>query len=138
MRIEDWRSVAELELIVKQIAEEDPEEVELDAVEATSVRLTDVMQVARQITVASRQDGKIRFEIILKGDINSIDAQVQKTLEAIFKSLSGNTITITDVQAGCIKITLQGSPGDVAKLIDQITSGELTEIYGFPVEDTQL
>ena len=140
LRIEDWHSVAELEPIVAQTELDNSGDVaESNVAEALAFQSSCVKQVAsRQIIVSDQKNGEVRFEIILKGDIVSIDDQVQKTLETIFRSLSGNTITITDIQAGSIRITLQGSPGDAAKLIDKLTSGELTEINGFPVEDIQI
>ncbi|WP_348231053.1 pentapeptide repeat-containing protein [Trichocoleus desertorum] len=96
------------------------------------------LTAARQITVANRGNGEVQFEIVLKGNVASIDEQVQKTLETIFRSLSGSTITITDIQAGSIRIKMQGSPEDVARLLDRLTSGELAEIDGLPIEDIQI
>jgi uncharacterized protein YjbI with pentapeptide repeats len=140
LRIKDWRGVAELEPLVAQCASEAAEEeAELEVVEAVvSQPMTMNLTATRQITVANRENGEVQFEIVLKGDIASIDDQVQKTLGTIFRSLAGSTITITDIQAGSIRIKLQGSPEDVARLIDRLNSGELTEINGFPVEDIQI
>ncbi|WP_313929987.1 pentapeptide repeat-containing protein [Trichocoleus sp. FACHB-262] len=140
LKIEDWRSVAELESLVAQCElEAAGEEVELDVAEAIASQPTAMnLTAARRITVANRENGKVQFEIVLKGDIASIDDQVQKTLETIFRSLLGSSITITDIQAGSIRIKLQGSPEDFARLIDRLTSGELIEINGFPVENIQI
>ncbi|MEP0873695.1 pentapeptide repeat-containing protein [Trichocoleus desertorum AS-A10] len=140
LKIEDWRSIAELEPLVAQFASEAPgKEVELDVVEAiASQPMTMNLTAARHITIANRENGEVQFEIVLKGDIASIDDQVQKTLETIFRRLSGSTITITDIKAGSIRIKLQGSPEDAARLIDRLNSGELTEIDGLPVEDIQI
>jgi uncharacterized protein YjbI with pentapeptide repeats len=141
LRIEDWRGVAELEPLVAQCASEAAEEeAELDVVvEAIASQPMNMsLTVARQITIADRNNGEVQFEIVLKGDIASIDDQVQKTLGTIFRSLSGSTITITDIQSGSIRIKLQGSPEDVARLIDQLNSGELPEINGFPVKNIQI
>jgi uncharacterized protein YjbI with pentapeptide repeats len=138
LKIEDWRRVAELEPIVNQCETEASEEAEEPQISKTIVsQFVDMKQTTlRQITVANRKNGEVQFEIVLKGDIDSIDDQVQKTLETILRSLSGNTITITDIQEGSIKIKIQGSPRDIAKLIDRLNSREITEINGFPIEDT--
>ncbi|MEP0873693.1 pentapeptide repeat-containing protein [Trichocoleus desertorum AS-A10] len=140
LRIEDWRTIAELEPLVAQCASEaSKKEAELDVVEAiASQPMNTSLTAARHITVASRENGEVQFEIVLRGDIASIDDQVQKTLETIFRRLSGSTITITDIKAGSIRIKLQGSPEDAARLIDRLTSGELTEVNGLPIENIQI
>ena len=141
LRIADWRSVAELEPLVAQCGLAHPENVaEVDVV--TEAIVSQPMNMSflatRQITVTARENGKVQFEIVLNGDIASIDVQVQKTLETILRSWSGNTITITEIQPGSIRIKIQGSPQDAARLIDRLTSGEVKEINSLPVEDIQI
>jgi hypothetical protein len=137
---EDWKRIAELEPVVEQWGlEESGKVAESIVVEVTADQpMSMKLMAARQITVADRESGKVHCEIVLEGDIASIDAQVQKTLETILRNLSGPTITITDIQAGSIRIRIQGSSKDAARLIDRFTSGKFTEINEFPVEHVEI
>ena len=90
----------------------------------------------RKITVIEQKTGKIKAEIKLEGDINSVSNL--KILEAILREYSGNTITIQDIQEGSIKLTIEGSPEDIEQLVSLIKSGDLKQIDGFPVEDIQV
>ncbi len=90
----------------------------------------------RQVTVIEQETGKIKAEIKLQGDIDSVSSL--KILEAILREHSGNTITIQDIQEGSIKLTIEGSPEDIEQLVSLIKSGELKKIDGFPVEDIQV
>ena len=54
------------------------------------------------------------------------------------KNAGGDTIRITDVRSGSIKLTVQGSPRDIARLLDQINARNLTEVEGLPIQNCQI
>ena len=54
------------------------------------------------------------------------------------KNAGGDTIRITDVRSGSIKVTVQGSPRDIARLLDQINARNLTEVEGLPIQNCQI
>ena len=91
---------------------------------------------SRQVTIIEPSTGTIKAEITLTGNINSVSNL--KILETILREHSGNTIQIQDIQEGSIKLTIEGSPEDIKKLVARIKSGELSQIYTFPVEDIQI
>jgi uncharacterized protein YjbI with pentapeptide repeats len=94
-----------------------------------------VQAVHRQVTVVDKQSQKIAI-ITLEGDINSIGNL--KVIECILREYSGNSINITDIQAGSIRLIVEGSQEDIERLVSRIQSGELKELSGFPVEDIQI
>ncbi|MCC3531410.1 MAG: pentapeptide repeat-containing protein [Microcoleus sp. PH2017_22_RUC_O_B] len=92
--------------------------------------------LGRQVTVIDKHSQGIKAVITLQGDISLIsDPQI---LEAILKKYGGDSIHITDIQKGSIKLIIEGSQEDIERLLIQIQSGELTELDGFPVEDAQI
>ncbi|MBP5974767.1 pentapeptide repeat-containing protein [Brasilonema sp. CT11] len=90
----------------------------------------------RQVTVIDTLSKKIKAEIILKGDINS-DHNF-KILQLILQEHSGDTITITDIQEGSIRLIVEGSQKHIERLVFQFKSGKLKEVNDFPVEDAQI
>ena len=90
----------------------------------------------RQVTVLDKDCGTIKVQITLQGDINSVSNL--RILESILREHSGDTIRIIDIQAGSIKLTIEGSQEDIERLLEGIGSGELTEINGFPVQNIQV
>jgi len=92
--------------------------------------------LGRQVTVIDKQSQEIKAVITLQGDISLIsDPQI---FEALFKKYGRDTIHITDIREGSIKLIIEGSQEDIERLLIQIKSGELTELDGFPVEDAQI
>ena len=87
----------------------------------------------RRVTVIDQQTETKKAVITLQGDIESVTNL--KILQAILREHSGNTIEIQDIQPGSIKISLEGSPEDIEKLITAIKSGELKQLDDFPIED---
>ena len=59
-------------------------------------------------------------------------------MELCMKNAGGDTIRITDVRSGSIKVTVQGSPRDIARLLDQINARNLTEVEGLPIQDCRI
>ena len=92
--------------------------------------------LSRTVTVVDKPSQTIKSVIKLNGDIDSI-ANIQ-ILAFILKQYGGDTIEITDIQEGSIKLVIEGSQEDIQRLLIQIKSGELTELDGFPVEDAQI
>ena len=54
------------------------------------------------------------------------------------KNAGGDTIRITDVRSGSIKLTVQGSPRDIARLLDQINARNFTEVEGLSIRDCRI
>lgn len=96
----------------------------------------EVQTVSRQVTVIDRQNGTTKAVITLEGNINSVSNF--KILQLILREYSGDTVEITDIQEGSIRLIVKGSQEDIQRLISRIKSGELKEVDGFPVEDIQM
>ncbi|NES20938.1 MAG: pentapeptide repeat-containing protein [Symploca sp. SIO3E6] len=95
------------------------------------------MQVLkRQVTVLEKESQQTKAVITLEGDINSPPNLA--ILALTLKTYSGHTIKIIDIQEGSIKITVEGSPEDIEKLLSNFQAGEIQELEGFPVEDIQV
>jgi tetratricopeptide (TPR) repeat protein len=92
--------------------------------------------LVRQVNIVENISQTTKTVITLKGDINSI-SNIQ-VIAAILKEHGGDTIQITDIQEGSIKLIIEGSQEDIDRLLIKIQSGELTELDGFPVEDAQI
>ncbi|QKQ75620.1 pentapeptide repeat-containing protein [Nostoc sp. TCL240-02] len=90
----------------------------------------------RRLTVIDKQSKKIKAVITLQGDIDSV--QSWKFIQSALREYSGDTIEITDIKEGSIKLFVEGSPEDIEQLVSRIKSGELKEVTGFPVEDVQI
>ncbi|MEG4031809.1 MULTISPECIES: pentapeptide repeat-containing protein [unclassified Microcoleus] len=90
----------------------------------------------RQVTVIDKKTNTIKAEIKLRGDLNSfVDSS---RVEFILREFAGDTIKITDIKEGSIRLTVEGSQEDIDRLVSRIKSGELKEVSGFPVEDVQI
>ncbi|MBW4608307.1 MAG: pentapeptide repeat-containing protein [Hassallia sp. WJT32-NPBG1] len=94
--------------------------------------------VQRQVTVIDKQSKKIKAVIVLEGDINSVNSDLKVSLELALLTYPGDTIKITDIKAGSIRLIVEGSQEDIERLVSRIQSGELKELSGFPVEDIQV
>jgi uncharacterized protein YjbI with pentapeptide repeats len=139
--IEDWRSIAELEPVVKQLMSVEGSELTEQSRSVETIATQTLISQgtpARRITVVDQQSGEIRIELILEGDITSTSATFSATLETILRTYSGNTIRIVEIQPGSIRVSIQGSSKDVAKLLDQLNSGKISHVAGFRVEDIQI
>ncbi|WP_321170079.1 pentapeptide repeat-containing protein [Mastigocoleus testarum] len=96
----------------------------------------EVQTISRQVTVIDRQNGTTKVVITLKGDINSVSSG--QILQSILREYSGDTIKITDIQKGSIKLIIEGSQEDIEQLISRIKSKELKEVNGFPIENIRI
>jgi hypothetical protein len=97
-----------------------------------------VQAVQRQVTVVDKQSKKIKAVIVLEGDINSVNSDLKVSLELALRTYPGDTIKITDIQAGSIRLIVEGSQEHIERLVSRIQSGQITELSGFPVEDIQI
>ena len=97
-----------------------------------------VQAVHRQVTVIDKQSKKIKAVITLEGDINSVNNDLKLSLELALLTYPGDTIKITDIQAGSIRLIVEGSQEDIERLVSRIQLEELKELSGFPVEDIQV
>jgi hypothetical protein len=134
LEVKDWKELAELEPLLAQ-AEKVTQTQELQGSLAKDSR--EVGESFRRVTVLN-PIGEVKIKLTFEGSIEAVTADVQRLIEACMKNAGGDTIRITDVRPGSIKVTVQGSPRDIAKLIDQINAGELTEVEGFPIQDCQI
>ena len=130
----DWRKIAEL-------SEEKPSQIagitdckNLDINEGRERMLTPTFY--RKVTVIDKKTNTIKAEIKLIGDINSFGDSSR--VEFILREFAGDTIKITDIKEGSIRLTVEGSQEDIDRLVSRIKSGELKEVSGFPVEDVQI
>ncbi|WP_445248250.1 pentapeptide repeat-containing protein, partial [Microcoleus sp. OTE_8_concoct_300] len=130
----DWRRIAEL-------SEEEPSQIpgitdciNPDINEGGETMLTPTFY--RQVTVIDKKTNTIKAEIKLIGDINSFGDSSR--VEFILREFAGDTIKITDIKEGSIRLTVEGSQEDIDRLVSLIKSGELKEVSGFPVADVQI
>jgi acylphosphatase/transcriptional regulator with XRE-family HTH domain len=86
------------------------------------------------------QDSITREAIfVLTGTIKLVDKAKLKAIEEHLRQMTGNvTLTITNVEEGSIKITLEGSSEGIEKLASLFKSGQLTEVLEFPVENVEV
>ena len=90
----------------------------------------------RQVTVRDEKTNKIKAKIKWIGDITSWENLSR--VEWNLRKYSGDTIKITDIKEGSIRLTVEGSQEEIDRLVSGIKSGELKEVSGFPVEDVQI
>jgi uncharacterized protein YjbI with pentapeptide repeats len=130
----DWRRIAEL-------SEEEPSQIPgiTDCINPAINEGGEKMHTQtfyRQVTVIDKKTNTIKAEIKLIGDIKLLEDL--SSVEFILREYSGDTIKITDIKEGSIRLTVEGSPEDIDRLVSLIKSGELKEVSGFPVEDVQI
>jgi uncharacterized protein YjbI with pentapeptide repeats len=130
----DWMKIAEL-------SEEKPSQIpgitdciNPDINEGVEKMLTQTFY--RQVTVIDKKTNTIKAEIKLIGDINFFGDSSR--VEFILREFAGDTIKITDIKEGSIRLTVEGSQEDIDRLVSRIKSGELKEVSGFPVADVQI
>ncbi|HLP87535.1 MAG TPA: pentapeptide repeat-containing protein [Nostocaceae cyanobacterium] len=95
-----------------------------------------VPRLIREVIVKDTQNLRTKLTITLKGEIDEV--QDPKIIQSILREYSGDTIEITAIREGSIKLTIKGSQEDIEKLISCIKSGELRELNGFPIEDIEI
>jgi uncharacterized protein YjbI with pentapeptide repeats len=130
----DWMKIAEL-------SEEKPSQIpgitdciNPDINEGVEKMLTQIFY--RQVTVIDKKTNTIKAEVKLIGDIKSLEDL--SSVEFILREFAGDTIKITDIKEGSIRLTVEGSQEDIDRLVSRIKSGELKEVSGFPVADVQI
>jgi uncharacterized protein YjbI with pentapeptide repeats len=90
----------------------------------------------RQVTVREEKTHTIKAKIKWIGDIKSCENLSR--VEWNLREYAGNTLKITDIKEGSIRLTVEGSQEDIDRLVSRIKSGELKEVSGFPVADVQI
>jgi uncharacterized protein YjbI with pentapeptide repeats/DNA-binding Xre family transcriptional regulator len=129
----NWREITEI------IKEGQSKSLEINSYSSpVTDEVVQVQAVQRQITVVDKQSKKIKAVIVLEGDISSVNSNFKVSLELALLTYPGDTIKITDIQAGSIRLIVEGSQEDIERLVSRIQSGEITELSGFPVEDIQI
>jgi transcriptional regulator with XRE-family HTH domain len=91
---------------------------------------------SRQIIVIDRQNKTQKAEIVLTGDVDSVENL--KILEEILRQHSGDTILIFDIKSGSIRLFIEGCDADIEKLINLVQSKTLTELNTFPIESIRI
>jgi len=130
----DWQEIV-------QMCEEEPSkrlEINEPSNSDTHEEVEQVQTISRQITVLDKQSQATKVQIILKGDMNSVNNDLSLMMELFLKKFIGDTIKITDIKEGSIRLIIEGSPEDIEQLISRFNLGELTEVSGFPVENVQI
>ncbi|MEH1822115.1 MAG: pentapeptide repeat-containing protein [Nostoc sp.] len=141
IQLDSFKRICEaLELNWKEVVLIPEELEELSTSDRSGSFVSIVVESARryytQLTVIDKQTKTVKIEIRLTGHINSVDNL--KFLELILQEYSGDTIEITDIKEGSIRLFVEGSPEDIERLVSRIKSGELKTVAGFPVEDVQI
>ena len=134
LEVEDWKELAELERVLEQCEQATQAQKRQGCLAQDS---REIVESFRRVTVLN-PIGEVKIELTFEGSIEAVTADVQRLIEACMKNAGGDTIQITDTRPGSIKVTVQGSPRDIARLLDQINSRELTEVEGFPIQDYQI
>jgi uncharacterized protein YjbI with pentapeptide repeats/DNA-binding Xre family transcriptional regulator len=104
----------------------------------TNEGVEQVQTLSCKVTVLDKHSQVTKAVIILEGDFNSINNNLSVSLQTILRENSGDTIKITDIEEGSIRLIIEGSPEDIEQLLSRFNSGELTEVSGFPVEGVQI
>jgi uncharacterized protein YjbI with pentapeptide repeats len=130
----DWRKIAALPEEKPSKIPEINDCISPDINEEGEKMLTQTFY--RQVTVIDKKTNTIKAEIKLRGDLNSFGDSSR--VEFILREFAGDTIKITDIKEGSIRLTVEGSQEDIDRLVSLIKSGELKEVSGFPVEDVQI
>jgi uncharacterized protein YjbI with pentapeptide repeats len=128
----NWRTIAGL------TEEKQPKQLSATShsIHDSDGMLEQVQLQHRQVTVTDRQSKKIKAVITLQGDIDSV--QNWKIIQYTVQEYSGDSIEITDIKEGSIRLFVEGSPEDIKQLVSRIESGQLRIVAGFPVEDVQI
>jgi len=130
----DWTKIAELSEEKPSQIPEITDCINPDINEGVEKMLTP--RFYRQVTVIDKKTNIIKAEIKLRGDINSFGDSSR--VEFILREYAGDTIIITDIKEGSIRLTVEGSQEDIDRLVSGIKSGELKEVSGFPIADVQI
>jgi len=130
----DWRKIAGISEEKQSRRPEINDCINPDINEGGEKMLTQAFY--RQVTVIDKKTNTIKAEIKLIGDINCL--RDLRRVEFILREFSGDTIKITDIKEGSIRLTVEGSQEDIDRLVSRIKSGELKEVSGFPVADVQI
>ncbi|MEM1392143.1 MAG: pentapeptide repeat-containing protein [Cyanobacteria bacterium P01_H01_bin.150] len=128
LKLNNWKEIAELEPS-KTI---DCNRTAIN--EGGKVEMTN----CRQIIVIDKESKIVKAQIILEGDINSVNNDLRLTLELCLRKYPEDDIRITNIESGSIKLTIEGFQESVQKLVELIKSGELIEVNGFPIKGIQI
>ncbi|MFM6078247.1 MAG: hypothetical protein ACKPCI_06940, partial [Dolichospermum sp.] len=88
-----------------------------------------------KITVMDSEPKIMKVVITLEGDINSVE---KVNVQVLLRENSGDTIVINAMKSGSIKLFIEGSQGDIEKLVNLIQGKILTELDGFPIQSIEI
>lgn len=84
--------------------------------------------------VATLVESKITYEFVLTGKIDEVNKQKLKAIVAHLQEVTGDTsLTLMKVEAGSIKLILEGTEEGFQVLESLIASGELNQVLGIPI-----
>jgi transcriptional regulator with XRE-family HTH domain len=131
--LSDWREIAGIKQVEKL------QEQEMDNPMSTYLNegMEAVQTIIPKTTVRDDPDNadKEAF-IILKGNL-SPDLK-KESFEAFLREYSGNSLKITALEKGSIKLSIKGSPEDIKQIVSLIESKKITQLNGFPVEKIEI
>jgi uncharacterized protein YjbI with pentapeptide repeats len=140
LKIENWKDIADLENKTEYSPLDSIEEntTNQEHLVVTSNKSQVNSLASRNMTVTSRESGEIQAEIILEGNISDVNSKTVLVLEALLKKYAGSPIKITSVEAGSIKLTIQGSQKSVINLMSRINSEVSLDLGNFPIRNIQI
>jgi uncharacterized protein YjbI with pentapeptide repeats len=83
------------------------------------------------------QESQKKIVIELEGNISEVNRDWPLFLKLALQTFPGDSIKITGIKPGSIKLFVEGSPEDIEQLISQFNSGEITELSNFPIASIQ-
>lgn len=92
--LSDWKEIAG----IKKEEKEERLEISYSGISNLNEQAEQAQTPCRQVSVIDRQSGSIKLDMVLRGDINSV--QNLKIIESILRENSGDTIQIIDIREG--------------------------------------
>jgi uncharacterized protein YjbI with pentapeptide repeats/transcriptional regulator with XRE-family HTH domain len=138
----EWGEIADLE-------EEQPNRsLGMDTERGTNCEIAEeesstTKVLTRPESQAKNQNANSKDQLVITftGNIETLqkNPDFQSALLTLMQAISKDaSLTIEKIERGSIKITFNGSPEGLKRLEELITSGELTEVRGMPIEKVQL
>ncbi|MBD2472372.1 pentapeptide repeat-containing protein [Nostoc sp. FACHB-145] len=140
----EWGEIAELELEQEQANRSLGMNTELGTTcEIAQEERSTTKVLTPPVSLAKNQNANSKDQLVITftGDIETLqkNPDFQSALLTLMQAISKDaSLTIEKIERGSIKITFNGSLEGLKMLEELITSGELTEVMGLPVEDVQL
>ncbi|BAZ00462.1 hypothetical protein NIES37_44540 [Tolypothrix tenuis PCC 7101] len=80
-----------------------------------------------------------KYILILSATIDELNKPLAEAIIAHLRQISGDTsLTLQKIEAGSVKLVLEGSQEGLQQILALFREGQLTEILGVPVQDLQV